>query len=198
MCRSVRTVGASTLFVLFALCLDGYSQDKKPEGKPEATPVAAPQDKKPEAADKKPEAQDKKPEAADKKPEAAPSTALQERIDIGATLDSWYKVLQGNDAIGYYHEILQRAQAGQPWRYRYDSDAEIEVMIPDPKDARKQISMTESLRIRAQLDDTYAPFSMERSDNRNEAQVVSTVLTEDSGRKIDVVLGPTERHSFNV
>src|SRR5262249_35840784 len=144
-------------------------------------------------------APDKKAEAAgqEKKAEAAPSQQ-QERIDIGTTLDSWYKVFQGNEAIGYFHEVLQRAQAGQPWRYRYDSDAEIEVMIPDPKDSRKQISMTDSLRIRAQLDDTYAPYSMERSDNRNEAQVVSTVLSEDAGRKIDVVLGPTERHSFNV
>jgi hypothetical protein len=189
------------LFVLFALCVEGNSQDKKAE----ATPVAAPQNKKPEAT---PVAapQDKKPEATpagatqEKKQEPAPVVAnpQQDRIDIGATLDSWYKIFQGNDAVGYYHEVLQRAQPGQPWRYRYDSDAEIEQMVPDPKDARKQISLTESLRIRAQLDDTYAPFSMERADNRNENQVVSTVLTEDSGKKIDVVLGPTERKSFNV
>src|SRR6185436_4179065 len=122
----------------------------------------------------------------------------QERIDIGATLDSWYKVMQGNDSIGYYHEILQRAQSGQPWRYRYDSDAEVETMIPDPKDSRKQIALTQSLRIRAQLDDTYAPFSMERSDNLNEAQVVTTVLTEDSGRKIDIILSSTDRNTVNV
>ena len=115
--RSVRTVGASTLFVLFALSVLGYSQEKKTDAKP----VSAPQDKKPEATPA-PAPQDKKPEAAppggqDKKPESSSAT-LQERIDIGATLDSWYKVMQGNDAIGYFHEVLQRAQSGQPWRYR--------------------------------------------------------------------------------
>src|SRR5262245_7688175 len=114
MCRSVRTVGASTLFVLFALCVEARPQDKKPDPAPLA---AAPQDKKQDPAP----APEKK---ADPTPVAA--TAQQERIDIGNTLDSWYKVLQGNEAVGYYHEVLQRAQAGQPWRYRYDSDAEIE------------------------------------------------------------------------
>ena len=182
MCRSVRTVGASTLFVLFAFVVEARSQDKKPE-----TPPAAPQEKKQDPAPEK---------KADPTPVAA--TAQQERIDIGNNLDSWYKVFQGNEAVGYYHEVLQRAQAGQPWRYRYDSDAEIELMIPDPKDARKSTSLTESVRIRAQLDDTYAPFSMERADNRNDAQVTSTVLTEDAGKKIDVVLGPTDRKSFQV
>ena len=183
MCRSVRTVGASTLFVLFALCVEARPQDKKP-GTP---PPAAPQEKKQDPAG------EKKPDAV---PVAAPQQ--QERIDIGNNLDSWYKVFQGNEAVGYYHEVLQRAQAGQPWRYRYDSDAEVEMMVPDAKDPRKTTSLTESVRIRAQLDDTYAPFSMERSDNRNETQVTSTVLTEDSGKKIDVVLGPTDRKSFNV
>jgi hypothetical protein len=186
MCRSVRTVGASTLFVLFALCVEGRPQDKKPE----AAPVSAPQEKK---ADPAAAPQEKKTDPA---PVAA--TAQQDRIDIGNTLDSWYKVFQGNEAVGYNHEVLQRAQAGQPWRYRYDADAEVEMMLPDPKDSRKMAAHLESLRIRAQLDDTYAPFSMERTDNRNETQVISTVLTEDSGRKIDVVLGPTERKSFNV
>ena len=178
--RSVRTVGASTLFVLFALCVDARSQDKKPEPAKTPAPAAAPQDKKPEST-----------------PVAATPQQV-ERIDIGTILDSWYKVLQGNDAVGYYHEILQRAQSGQPWRYRYDSDAETEIMVPDAKDSRKQVAFNESLRIRAQLDDTYAPYSMERSDTKNETNVASTVLTEDSGKKIDVVLGPTDRKTFNV
>jgi len=166
MCRSVRSVGASTLLALLALCVDARSQDKKPEEKkPEAVPVAAGQ---------------------------------QDRIDIGAVLDSWYKVLQGPEAVGYVHEVLQRAQAGNPWRYRYDADSEIELMLPDPKDAKKTQAHTESLRIRAQLDDTYAPLNMERSDNRDEAQIVTTVVSEESGKKIDVVLGPTDRKSHTV
>jgi hypothetical protein len=135
----------------------------------------------------------------DKKPDATPvSAGQQDRIDIGATLDSWYKILQGNEAVGYVHEVLQRAQAGNPWRYRYDADAEVELMIPDAKDSKKMSAHTESLRIRAQLDDTYAPISMERTDNRDETQVISTVVAEDSGKKIDIVLGPTDRRTHQV
>jgi hypothetical protein len=135
----------------------------------------------------------------DKKPEAAPVAAgQQDRIDIGATLDSWYKILQGAETVGYVHEVLQRAQAGNPWRYRYDADAEVELMLPDPKDFKKMAAHTESLRIRAQLDDTYAPISMDRTDNRDETQVISSVVSEDSGKKIDIVLGPTERRSHQV
>ena len=62
MCRSVRSVGASTLLALLALCVDARSQDKKPEEKkPEAVPVAAGQ---------------------------------QDRIDIGAVLDSCHALAQ--------------------------------------------------------------------------------------------------------
>lgn len=163
MCRSVRAVGASTLLVVLAFCLDARSQDKKPE------PVSA-----------------------------APAGQQQDRIDIGPILDSWYKVLQAGESVGYVHEVLQRAQAGNPWRYRYDADAESELMLPDAKDSKKNQAHTYSLRIRAQLDDTYAPINMERADNRDETQIVSTVASEESGKKIDVVLGPTDRKSFSV
>jgi hypothetical protein len=135
----------------------------------------------------------------DKKPDATPVAATpQDRIDIGPLLDSWYKVMQGNDAVGYVHEVLQRGQPGQPWRYQYVSDEELEIMLPDPKDAKRQQAHTTSRRIRAQLDDTYAPLSMERADKRDELEVNSTVLSEDSGKKIDIVLGPTDRRPHNV
>lgn len=134
----------------------------------------------------------------DKKPEATPVAAQQDRIDIGPLLDSWYKVVQGGEAVGYVHEVLQRAQPGNPWRYQYVSDEELEIMLPDPKDARRQAAHTTSRRIRAQLDDTYAPISMERADKRDETEVNSTVLTEDSGKKIDIVLGPTDRRPMAV
>lgn len=140
--------------------------------------------------------QEKKPEPVSAP--AAPAGQQQDRIDIGPVLDSWYKVMQGPEAVGYVHEVLQRAQAGNPWRYRYDADSEVELMLPDPKDSKKQQAHTESLRIRAQLDDTYAPLNMERADNRDETQVVSTVTSEESGKKIDVVLGPTDRKRFDV
>src|ERR1043165_2485558 len=179
--RSVE-VGASALLLVLALSLNVRSQDKKaePEKKPD-----------PAAADKKPE--------QEKKPEAAPGTAVQQdRIDIGVNLDSWYKIIQGADGVGYVHEVLQRAQAGNPWRYRYDADSEVELLTPDPKDTRKNQTHTESMRIRAQLDDTYAPITMERTDNRDESQVMSSVFTEETGKKIEVVLGPTDRKSHAV
>jgi hypothetical protein len=163
MCRSVRTVVASTLLAVLVLFVDASSQDKKPE----PAPVAAGQPQ-------------------------------QDRIDIGPLLDSWYKVVQGSEAVGFVHEVLQRAQPGNPWRYQYTSDEELELMLPDAKDARKQAAHTTSRRIRAQLDDTYAPISMERADKRDETEVNSTVLTEDSGKKIDIVLGPTDRRPTSV
>ena len=192
--RSVREVGASALLLVLALSVDVRSQDKKPE--PVKKPEAVSQDPgKPDAA--KPDAA--KPDAA--KPDAAAPAAgaqQQDRIDIGANLDSWYKVRQGPDAVGYVHEVLQRAQAGNPWRYRYDADSEVELMLPDPKDPKKRQAHTESLRIRAQLDDTYAPISMERADNRDETQIQTSVIAEENGKKIDVILGSADRKSHPV
>jgi hypothetical protein len=185
--RSVREVGASALLLVLVLAADVRSQDKKAE--PEKKPDAAPVEKKPD--------QDKKPDA-EKKPESTPVAVQSDRIDIGSVLDSWYRIIQGAEGVGYVHEVLQRAQAGNPWRYRYDADSEVELLVPDPKEPKKNQIHTESLRIRAQLDDTYAPINMERADNRDENQVISTVLTEDSGKKIEVVLGPTDRKSHAV
>ncbi|RPH36779.1 MAG: hypothetical protein EHM91_15685, partial [Planctomycetota bacterium] len=174
---------------------DLTSQDKKPQPTPVGTqekkadpaPAAAPA----APADAKPQ---------DKKPEATPVAAGQQtdRIDIGSLLDSWYKVLQANEAVGYVHEVLQRAQPGNPWRYQYNADHEVELLVVDAEDSKKNNTMTQSLRIRGQLDDTYAPISMERADKRNETEVMSTVLTEDSGKKIDIVLGPTDRRPHTV
>ena len=58
--------------------------------------------------------------------------------------------------------------------------SEVELMLPDPKDAKKRQAHTESLRIRAQLDDTYAPINMERADNRDETQIQTSVLAEET------------------
>lgn len=142
--------------------------------------------------------QDKKPETVPAAPVSATPAGQQDHIDIGSTLDSWYKIIQSGDPVGYVHEFLQRAQAGNPWRYRYDADSELEVMLPDSKDSKKKVVHTESLRVRAQLDDTYAPVSMERYDTRDETNVTSKVVTEDSGKRIDVVLGAGESKTFPV
>ncbi len=142
-------------------------------------------------------AQDKKPETPPA-PTAAPVGAQQDKIDIGQTLDSWYKIYQKDQVVGYAHEILTRARSGSQFRYSYAADAELEVMVPDPKDPKKTIARTEATRIElAQLDDTYSPVSMTRTDNREEANVTSKVITEDSNKRIDMVVGQ-ERKSFPV
>jgi hypothetical protein len=191
--RSVWTVVASSMLAVL-LSADVTSQDKKPQPVPVG---AGAQEKKPEAA---PAAQPQDKKTDEKKPEATPVAAGQQtdRIDIGLLLDSWYKVLQGQESVGYVHEVLQRAQAGNPWRYQYVADHEVELLIVDSSDSKKNNTATQSLRIRAQLDDTYAPISMERADKRNETEVMSTVLSEDSGKKIDIVLGPTDRRPHTV
>src|SRR5258706_3971951 len=171
MCRSVRLFGVSALFVALVLGVDAGAQDKKPEPAPTPAPAPAP---------------------------APAGGQQQDRIDIGPILDSWYKVFQKDEAVGYVHEVLQRAQPGQAWRYRYDSDAEVELLVPDPKDTRKTVTRTESLRIRSTLDDTYAPVTMERTDNRDGADVNSTVTTDDSNKKIDLVFGSNDRRSYPV
>jgi len=131
----------------------------------------------------------------DKKPDAA--AAQQDRIDIGPVLDSWYKVTQGPEAAGWVHEVLQRAVAGNPWRYQYHADAEVELIVTDPKDAKKASAHTDSLQIRAQLDDTFAPQSMARIDSRDDNPVMTNVVSEENNKRIDVVVG-SDRKSFPV
>lgn len=135
----------------------------------------------------------------DKKPDAA--APQQDKIDIGATLDSWYKVTQivgpQAESAGWVHELLQRAPAGNPWRFQYHANSEIELVVPDPKDAKKSSVHTQSLRITAQLDDTFTPQSMERVDSRDEIQVNTNVVSEENNKRIDVVTG-ADRKSFPV
>jgi len=137
--------------------------------------------------------------AQEKKADAPPPAPAgqQDKIDIGPVLDSWYKVFQGSQVAGYSHEVLTRARAGNPFRYTYAADSEVELMVPDPKDPKKTVTRTESMRIEnAQLDDTYSPISMTRRDSREDATVESKVLTEDS-KRIEMMVG-TERKSFPV
>jgi hypothetical protein len=140
-------------------------------------------------------AQEKKADAPPPAP-AAPS-GQQDKIDIGPVLDSWYKVFQGNQVAGYSHEILTRARPGNPFRYTYAADSEVELMVPDPKDPKKTVTRTESSRIEnAQLDDTYSPITLTRRDSREDSTVESKVLTEDT-KRIEMLVG-TERRTFPV
>src|SRR5690242_15898569 len=123
--RSVRMVVASTLIVLLAISVDSRAQDKKPEAPP-AKPAAPGAPATPAAP-------------AAPGPQAAPATPAapqqqQDRIDIGNSLDSWYKIYQKEGVVGFAHETLNRARAGNPYRYTYFADSELELMGPDAKD----------------------------------------------------------------
>ncbi|HVR86494.1 MAG TPA: hypothetical protein VMU54_19380 [Planctomycetota bacterium] len=136
-------------------------------------------------------AQDKKPEPPPAPTGAAPVALQQDKIDIGNVLDSWYKIYQKEQVVGYAHEVLSRARTGSQYRYSYAADSEMELVVPDPKDPKKSGVATESLRIEnAQLDDTYSPISMTRRDNRADLNVESKVLIDDSSNKrIEMVVG---------
>jgi hypothetical protein len=175
MCRSVRVLVASTLIAALALSIDSQAQDKKPAPAPgaPATPAA--------------------PAA----PVAAPQQQ-QDRIDIGNSLDSWYKIYQKDTVVGFAHEILTRAKVGNPYRYTYNADSEVELMGPDPKDPKKEVTRTESVHVDStQLDDTYAPLSMERKDNRDGAEVTSKVAGDGTDKRIEVVVG-SDRKTYPV
>jgi hypothetical protein len=173
--RSVRVLVASTLIAALTLSLDSQAQDKKPAPVP-GTPAAP---------------------ATPATPVAAP-TQQQDRIDIGNALDSWYRIYQKDMVVGFSHEILTRARPGNPYRYSYNADSEMELMAPDPKDPKKEIAHVESVHVDStQLDDTYAPLSMERKDNRDGAEVTSKVVGDDSGKRIEVVVG-SDRKTYPV
>jgi hypothetical protein len=180
--RDVRLLVASTLLAAFVFSLESVAQEKAQEKKPEPAPAGAPPAAPPTAP-----------------PGAAPvaNPQQQDRIDIGNILDSWYKIYQKDGVVGYAHEVLARARQGNPYRYSYTADSEVELMVPDPKDSKKQIQRTESVTMKAQLDDTYAPLNVERRDIRDEATVETKVVTEESARRIDVNFG-SDRKTFPV
>jgi hypothetical protein len=173
--RSVRVLAASTLIAAVTFSIETSAQDKKPETPP-APPAAAPA-----------------PAPAQGTPAPAPS-GQQDKIDIGGVLDSWYKIYQGNQVAGYAHEVLTRARPGNPFRYTYAADSEVELQVPDPKDPKKTITRTESSRIEnAQLDDTYSPITMTRRDSRDDVTFEAKVITDDT-KRIDMVAGTSTEH----
>ena len=189
--RAVRALFASTLIAAVALSRVGTAQEKKADPPAPATPAAPAAPGAPAPA-----GQGTPAPAAQGTPAPAPA-GQQDKIDIGPVLDSWYKVFQGSQVAGYSHEILTRARPGNLYRYTYAADSEIELMVPDPKDAKKQIIRTESSRIEnAQLDDTYSPVTMTRRDTREDVTIEAKVLTEEA-KRIEIAIG-TDRRSYPV
>lgn len=136
--------------------------------------------------------------AQEKKPGAAP--IQQDRATIPAVLDSWYVVTQGGQNVGHVHEVLERQTVGVTWSYNYTVDVEIEMMVADPKDPGKEIPYVEAQRVVAKLDDTYGPVNLQRTDHRDGIDVVSSVFSEETNKRIDIVLGQeaVDRRSYPV
>jgi hypothetical protein len=132
----------------------------------------------------------------DQPPAPAPGDP-QDRVNLVGRLDSWYKVLQGEEHVGFVRETVTREVAGQPWRYKYEMDGELELMLPDPGTG-KESPYLESWKLEAHLDDTFSPVAMDRTDKRNGIEVVSRVVSDDNGRRIEVNLGQKNLKSFPV
>lgn len=132
----------------------------------------------------------------ERRPEAA---APQDRVDLAGVLDSWYKIEQADRHVGFLHEYLERVPAGNPWRYNYHVDAEIEVMVPDPQEPGKEVPLVESVRVRARLDDTYAPVDWQQRTHSNGVDVDLLGTVDENGqRSIEVVFSAADRRQFPV
>jgi hypothetical protein len=171
--RRVLVFGASVVLASLTW-FPGHAQERKDDKKPAAVPEV-------------------KPEA---KP-AAPPAAPQEKVEIPGAIDSWYKILQGDMHIGYVHEILTRS-GPPPVRYDYNILAEIETEVPDPQEPTRKIPSTESAKLRSRLDDTYAPIDMELRVQRDNAEMVSTIVQTESGRRMDVKLPDLKPRTFMI
>jgi len=175
--RTVWVLGASVIF-----CLSGLGMQAPP-----------PQEK-----------QEKKPENQEKKPEAAPAPATvpagpQDKAEFTGILDSWYKISHQDKDVGHMHVVLDRVSSGGAWRYSFTVDAETEMMLADPKDPGKQVPSVESLRVRAKLDDTYAPIDWQQTNHLDGVDLNTSISADESGaRKVQVTYSSTDQKAFNV
>jgi hypothetical protein len=138
--------------------------------------------------------------AQDKKPAPAGAEApAQDRIEFSGSLDSWYKVLQKDNHIGYAHLVLDRVATGGAWRYTFNTDSEYELLVEDSKHPGKEVPILQSQSIRSKLDDTYAPIDWQESDHISGIDLNTHVSPDESGaRKVEVVLSATDHRSFTV
>jgi hypothetical protein len=174
--------------VAWALLLAaGIGAQQQPEKKPEgAAPPAAPANPAAPAPQATPA-----PGA-----EAAPQ---QDRVDIGAALDGWYRVSQGSEEnhVGFAHEVLARAPAGTTWRWTYDVTSEVEVQSKDERGVVRPAAEIFSRQVtNARLDDTLVPSSLDLVEVRAASELQGKVSADEAGRRIDVTLRQGERRTF--
>ena len=122
-----------------------------------------------------------------KPPVTAPAAPPQDKVVIPGSIESWYKVVQADQHVGYVKEILTRSGPA-PVRYDYTVLSEIETDVQDPQDPQRRQPMLETISINARLDDTYAPIDMSWKVNRNNMEVTHSVIQVDTGRRLETRL----------
>jgi hypothetical protein len=105
------------------------------------------------------------------------SVGTQDRADLSGTIDTWYKVVQGNRSAGYVHETLKRVSA--PWRYEYSLESEFELTIRGRSHAEDQT-------VAAFLDDTLSPSEYSSESHANDAESALSAYTSGDERRVEI------------
>lgn len=101
----------------------------------------------------------------------------QERADLPATVDTWYRVVQGKRQVGYVHETLRRSGTS-PWRYEYGFDSEFELTI-------RSKSHAEDLLVTAFLDDALSPVEYASEAHANETPSILSLYALRDERRVE-------------
>lgn len=104
------------------------------------------------------------------------SHASQDRAELPAKIDTWYRVVQGKRTVGFAHEVLKHGAS--PWRYEYAYDREFTVTI------RKR-NHDEDLSVVALLDETLTPVEYSAESHANEAPATLSFYTVRDERRFE-------------
>ena len=132
-------------------------------------------------------------------PAESPSSApQQDPVDLPVILDSWYRVVQEDDHVGFFRERLERASARVSWRFDYRVELQSDINLPDPNDSEKKKLVTESKSMTARLDDTYSPTFLQMAQTMSDKDVeidfnVTLKVSDEGGRTVVITL-PNDQH----
>lgn len=124
-----------------------------------------------------------------------PAPGTQDKADLPALLDSWYKVTQNDGHAGFVHWSLERT-TGVSWKYNYMFQFEADIMVKDLRDSSKENLSMESILERGELEDTYQPRQLSVSATMNGLDITAILENTDSGRQVVVTLPNGERKAI--
>lgn len=126
----------------------------------------------------------------EKKPETS-----QDSVPISGTIDTWYRIMQGERHIGFLHETLERVSG--PWRYNYGLQLDAEPLQKDPRNPEREHPVTVAGTIQARLDDTFAPVDWRENVNIYGIEILRTITLTETGRRVEVSSGG-KRESIDI